>query len=348
MKRKSIVIVFSTCLFFGLWASNLFAQDKPVTPDKPTVQEQPIAQDKPVTTDIPAVVEQPIDQDKPAVVEKTRVIEEALVLSDPTVAQGKKWLVGVSGEYWYVSKNNDRYVCTNDNCSTLDLYAAGTIKGTMPGGTVTVGYDKFTVSYSLRKGSFDAESMLQPNYTSNGSYQPTKGTEDQTEHEITVRLMLGPGSPHFNPYLLVGYNQMDKTSTETLVNPGWTWNVNHNATLKENVRLKAPFVGLGTIIPFNKYLGMRIDGRFLYVMADYAMEGLKWNSTTSTYGGTRAESETLYGFAAVGTFYWAIWKGLNVQAGGKWQYTSQGDGQHYIDKDNKWGAFGMLGYTYKF
>jgi len=216
------------------------------------------------------------------------------------------------------------------------------MKGTMPGGTVTVGYDKLTISYSFRKGSFDAESSLQPNYTSNHSYQPTTGTEDQTEHELTLRVLLGPGSPHFNPYFMIGYNQIDRTITETLVNPGWTWNVNGSPTLRENITMKAPFIGLGAIIPFNKYIGMRLDGRFLYVRGDYAMEGV------DSSGLPRKETETLYGCAAVGTFYWAIWKGLNAQVGGKWQYTSQGDGKHYIDSANKWGAFGMIGYTLKF
>ena len=108
--------------------------------------------------------------------------------------------------------------------------------------------------------------------------------------------------------------------------------------------MKAPFVGLGAIIPFNKYIGMRLDGRFLYVLADYELE----QANGALYPNGKKESETLYGFAAVGTFYWAIWKGLNVQAGGKWQYTSRGDGKHYIDPSNKYGAFGMIGYTFKF
>lgn len=316
MKRKSIVIVLSGLLFFGLFATNLFAQD----------------QDKPVTLDQPVVQEQPVLQEQP------RVIEEALVLSDPTVAQPKKWLIGLSGEYWYVSQGWDRYVYFDSAPDTPVLYSSGTINGTMPGGTITFGYDKLTLAYSYRQGSFDYESLIQGRFTSDGSLQPTTGVEDQKEHEITMRVLLGPGSPHFNPYLFLGYNHTIKSVTESLVNPGWEWGDSHRPIKKEDFTFKSPFIGFGAIIPFNKYLGMRLDGRFLYTFADYVRDD-----------GWKKDTDTLYGFAAVGTFYWAIWKGLNVQAGGKWQYTSAGMNEHTnIDKLNKWGAFGMIGYTYKF
>ena len=116
MKRKSILIVLSGLLFFGLFAANVFAQDKSIT----VVQEQ------------------------------TRVIEEQIVLSDPTVAQPKKWLIGLSGEYWFVYNQFNRW-------GTNGLDSAGTMHGVMPGGTITVGYDVFTVSYSYRKGSFNCD-----------------------------------------------------------------------------------------------------------------------------------------------------------------------------------------------
>jgi len=153
-----------------------------------------------------------------------------------------------------------------------------------------------------------------------------------------MRLLLGQGSPHFNPYLLLGYNHTLKTDTETLDQPNWVWSDSRRAIKKEDFTFKSPFIGFGAIIPFNKYLGMRLDGRFLYSWADYVRDD-----------GWHKDSDTLYGFAAVGTFYWAIWKGLNAQVGGKWQYTSAGINTNtHIDSLNKWGAFGMIGYTFKF
>jgi hypothetical protein len=310
MKRKSILIVLSGLFFFGLLSTNLFAQDhdKSIIPDQPVVQEQP------------------------------RVIEEALVLSDPTVAQPKKWLIGASGEYWYVSQKWNRYSYNAADPDNPLLYSEGSLKGSMPGGTITFGYDKLTMSYSYRKGSFDGGSEIQGTFTSNGLTTTTTLKQDQAEHEIMMRVMLGPGSPHFNPYLLLGYNHTIKTDTETLIDPGWTWKDTGSPIKKEDFTFKSPFFGLGAIIPFNKYIGMRLDGRFLYTFADYVRDD-----------GWRKNTDTLYGFAAVGTFYWAIWKGLNAQVGGKWQYTSAGMNKDTdIGSLNKWGAFGMLGYTYKF
>jgi len=296
MKRKSILIVLSGLLFFGLFATNVFAQDqdKPITPDQPVVQEQP------------------------------RVIEEAIVLSDPTVAQSRKWLIGLSGEYWYVYQQYNRYY-TNGT-----TYSTGTINGGMPGGTITLGYDAFTLAYSFRKGSFEANSTFGPETGHPDATSVLK--QDQTEHEITARWLFKV-SPHFNPYILVGYNHTIKDDEET-VDAAHVWGYNSSRVSKNDRIYKSPLFGLGAIIPFNKYIGMRLDGRVLYSWSERVREdGVKWSGTGA-------------GGAVVGTFYWNIWQGLNAQVGGKYQYLNGGDDG--VGSNWKIGAYGMIGYTYKF
>ena len=291
MKRKSILIVLSGLLFFGLFAANVFAQDKSIT----VVQEQ------------------------------TRVIEEQIVLSDPTVAQPKKWLIGLSGEYWFVYNQFNRW-------GTNGLDSAGTMHGVMPGGTITVGYDVFTVSYSYRKGSFNCDLTFE-----NEPGKTSVLESDQTEHEITARWLFKT-SPHFNPYILIGYNYTKKEDVETLNAPN-TWDHNGTSVSKEVRTYQSPLFGLGAIIPFNKSIGMRLEGRLLYSFGDRVRDDGRTWSQSSTFIDD-------IGFGAVATGYWNIWKGLNAQVGGKYQSLRAG----YGEMGNSWklGAFVMLGYTYKF
>jgi hypothetical protein len=296
MKRKSIVIVLSGLLFFALLATNVFAQDqdKPITPDQPVVQEQ------------------------------TRVIEEAIVLSDPTVAQPKKWLIGLSGELWYVYNQFNRW----GNQGYID--SEGTMKGVMPGGTITLGYDNLTISYSYRKGGFNCD------LTFDEAGKTSVLKSDQTEHEITARWLFKT-SPHFNPYVLVGYNHTIKDDEET-VDAAHPWPSGSLVT-KDVRTYKSPLFGLGAIIPFNKSIGMRLEGRILYSWCDRVRDdGQTWSQSSNFIDNV--------GFGAVATGYWNIWKGLNMQAGGKYQSLRAG----YDEAGNSWklGAFVMLGYTYKF
>jgi hypothetical protein len=294
MKRNGIILVLSVFLFFGLFSANLFAQDKPIVLDKPVVQEQP------------------------------RVIEEEIVLQDPTVAQPKKWLIGLSGEYWYVAGEYNRYYDSGAK------YSTGTISGGMPGGTVTFGYDSFTFAYSYRKGSWDVSSQFS-NYATT-----SKMTQDQEEQEFTARWLF-KASPRFNPYVIVGYNRTTKKDTETIAG-NWVWaSTLTNVSVKDRT-YQSPLIGIGAIMPFNKYIGMRVDGRILYSYAE-----MTTNATRPGYA-TKV-SDSGFGGAMVGTIYWNIWQGLNVQVGGKYQYLNGGD---TIGSDSKFGVFGMLGYTFKF
>ena len=298
MRTKILLLLFIGILMSFLFIANVFAQDqdKQITPDKPVAQEQP------------------------------RVIEEALVLSDPTVAQPGKWLIGLSAEYWYVSQNWDRYYADGSK------YSWGSISGSMPGGTITLGYDNFTVAYSYRTGSWDGESTISGR--ANNLHLETNSTlkEDQTEHEITARWLFKV-SPHFNPSVMIGYSHITKGDEETLKG-GATWSgTNGSNMLKSDYTFKSPLIGGGAIIPFNQYLGMRLDGRLLYTFADFTRS----DGYSATGNGA--------GAAAVGTFYWNIWQGLNLQVGGKFQYMYGGS---EIGGFYKYGGFGMLGYTFKF
>jgi hypothetical protein len=289
MRRKNIIFLLSAFLFYCLFAADLFAQDEPITPDQSIVQEQ------------------------------TRVIEEELVLKDPTVAQPKKWLVGGSGELWYVGGKYTKY----DNGTEI---SNGNVSGSMPGGTIYVGYDDFTLSYSYRKGSWDIDMtyVADPTATS-------VSTQDQTEHEITARWLFKVSS-HFNPYVLVGYNQLEKTETEVL-DALHTWAYNGSRVSKIDYTFKSPLIGIGAIIPFNKQIGLRADGRLLYSWAD------------STRDDGYSPSGTGVGGGFVGTFYCNIWQGLNLQVGGKIQYLNGGNDVGWAWKN---GIFAMLGYTVRF
>lgn len=106
--------------------------------------------------------------------EGKRVIEEQITLKDPTVAEPKKWLIGGSLEYWYISGPYDTYNAAGKQVTS------GNINGGMPGGNITIGYDKFTLQYSYRPGEFDIDS------TYLGINVKTHEEQNQKEHEIGI------------------------------------------------------------------------------------------------------------------------------------------------------------------
>lgn len=91
-------------------------------------------------------------------------------------------------------------------------------------------------------------------------------------------------------------------------------------------------VGLGMIVPFTESLGMRLDGRLMSTSAERIRDDeRKWTGSGLGWGGTL-------------TGYWNIFKGVNLQAGGKYQKLDGGDVGWY----DKVGYFASLGYSYKF
>lgn len=293
MKRKSTIILFSIFLLVCLFGANVSAQAEQAASAPPAIQEP----------------------------QQPRVIEEEIVLKDPTVAQPRKWLIGGSGELWYVWKNWVRW--DNDK-----EYNSGLIKGIMPGGTVYAGYDNLTLSYTYRHGDWDGSSD-----TSKVAGATAKLSQNQTEHEITGRWLFKT-SKHFNPYALAGYNYTIRKETMT-VDAAHPHSYNSAPVSNSERTYNAPLVGFGAIVPFNERYGMRADLRLMYLWADWKRDdGAK-------------ESKTDFGGAVVGTFYANIWKGLNSQIGWKYQRLGINEGGN-LGATSKTGVFAMIGYTLKF
>ena len=254
--------------------------------------------------------------------EKQRVIEEELVLTDPTVSAEKKWLVGGSYEYWFVIGDYD----TRDNAG--NLVSKGDIKGDTNGGNIFIGYGNWTLQFSYKKGDWDISQRPEDDST---FFYDSK--QDQKETEITIRyLMRGLSSSHFTPYLIAGYNETKLEETKTITTAGYTWSYNNKTVQKFDTTYKSPMLGIGAIIPFNKYIGIR--GDILAAFTD--AERKRDDGTTYTGDGTGGTLHL--------TGYWNIFKGLNLQVGFKGHYLNGGDAGTY----DKGGLFGMLGYSYKF
>ena len=252
-----------------------------------------------------------------------RVIEEELVLTDPTVSAKEKWVIGGSYEYWYVSGDYDVY--KQDGTKQSE----GTIDGDMNGGNILLGYDNWTVQFSYREGDFDTtQKWISPSVD-------TKTLEEQEEYEITLRyLMRDLGSRHFVPYIIAGYNTTDVKATQTIVTTGYIWNRNSTTIIWDKYEYKSYLLGVGAVVPFNKYLGLRGDIRAGYGKTERQLDT-----------GTRYTGD---GGAFVGhlTAYWNIFKGLNLQVGGKYQYLDGGNVN--IADFAKVGSFAMVGYSYRF
>ncbi len=252
--------------------------------------------------------------------EGERVIEEEIVLKDPTVAGGRLWAVGGSVEGWYVAGPYKSF----DNSG--NLVATGSIGGGMPGGNAFVGYDNLTMQFSYRGGTFG----VRRTYVSDG--RETVSTQKQTEFEATLRY-LWKWKKHFNPYAIVGYNRTTLTETESIQTPGLVWAYNGSQSSGDGSAYESGLVGIGAVIPFNKYLGIRGDGRLMFTGGKYKRD----DGRTATGSGV--------GGAATGTAYVNIIQGLNLQAGLKGLALNAGEN---VPRYNKIGLFGSIGYSYKF
>lgn len=253
---------------------------------------------------------------------KPRIIEEEIILNDPTVSAEKKWVIGGSYEYWYISGDYDKYDQAGNKVSE------GTIDGDMDGGNLLIGYDNWTFQFSYREGEWDTQQDL---VNIPASYT-TKQEQDETE--ISLRYLARDfSSTHFVPYLIIAYNMINMDETKTITTPGYVWGRNWTTVIKDEIEYNSALIGAGAIIPFNKYIGIRGDLRVGFTDAERRMD------TGTTYSGD--------GGAIVGhlTGYWNIFRGLNLQVGGKYQYLNGGTN---IPDYEKGGMFAMVGYSYKF
>ncbi|MFZ3071813.1 MAG: hypothetical protein WA162_01040 [Thermodesulfobacteriota bacterium] len=257
---------------------------------------------------------------------KTRVVEEEIVLFDPTVAAKKKWVIGGSYDYWKVKGEYSQ------NDSYGDAYATGKIDGSNAGGSVWIGYDVLTLAYTTRSGSWDIDSTLDVSYTT----PPTPGVEylveqDQKEDEVTLRVLI-PGKTA-SLYFLAGVSVIKIEETNTLTTPGWTWNSTGTPERTSESTYTNGLLGVGLILPFNKYVGVRGDIRGMFGSVDYE-DGVGYTTNVSCGG-----------LAGTGTFYVNIYKGLNVQGGVK--AMSLGCEDAWLDY-SRVGTFASAGYSYKF
>jgi len=259
-----------------------------------------------------------------AAAEETRVVEEEIVLQDPTVSASRKWAVGGSFEGWYM--RGPWYTNINGQ-----LASKGTIDGGMPGGNFFFGYDNLTLQYSRRDGTFNVDRT----FTDYGMsyYGPaTHSTQHQrqVEDEATLRY-LWKLAPHLNPYVLVGYNKtvVDIDEEYFLASGAKTARVDANRST-----YSSGLVGVGAIIPFNRRIGIRGDGRLLFTSGKFENRKSAYVATSSGVGA-----------AATGTLYVNIFEGLNVQAGFKGQYLNGGNN---VSSFGRFGIFASGGYSYKF
>jgi len=258
-----------------------------------------------------------------ALAQDGRVIDEEIVLMDPTVSAPQKWAAGASAEYWYMA---GPYKTKN---AAGEVTAKGNINGSIPGGNVFIGYDKFTLQYSHREGFLNIKQTDTDN--TNVIYN---SKDRQIEEEVTLRYLF-KANKHLSPYVLVGYNETSlEVRKEIEANSGFVWAYNMTRFHGERTTYSSGLVGLGAIVPLNERIGFRADGRLLYTRAVYARDDQNLTRSGSGIGG-----------GATGTVYVNIVKGLNVQAGLKGQVLNGGKN---VGAYGRIGMFASAGYSHKF
>lgn len=250
-----------------------------------------------------------------------RVIDEEIVLMDPTVAAPSKWAAGASLEGWYVV---GPYKTTNSAGETV---SKGSINGTIPGESIFIAYDRLTLQYSHREGTFEIKQTNVDN-----SAIVTTNKQRQIEEEVTLRYLIATNK-RVSPYVLVGYNETSVANNEVL-DPGFIFTYNGTNTYRDRTKYTSGLVGGGAIIAFNEHFGVRADGRLLFTSGVYKRDDNKFRASGSGVGG-----------AATGTLYVNIVKGLNVQAGLKGQVLNGGKN---VGAYGRFGMFASAGYSLKF
>lgn len=259
----------------------------------------------------------------PALAQDGRVIDDEIVLMDPTVSAPQKWVAGASAEYWFMAGPY------NTKNAAGEVTAKGTINGSIPGGNVFIGYDKFTLQYSHREGFLNIKQSDTDN--ANIIYN---SKDRQIEEEVTLRYLF-KANKHFSPYVLVGYNETSlAVRKEIEPGSGFVWTYNNTRFWGDRTTYSSGLVGLGAIVPLNQTIGFRADARLLYTRAVYARDDRNLTRSGNGIGG-----------GATGTVYVNIVRGLNVQAGVKGQVLNGGKN---VGAYGRIGMFASAGYSHKF
>jgi len=292
----------------------------PIVSQPPVVSQPPITSPQKTAPPMAKVVTPPRVTDTHRDTARQKNVEEQLVQYDPTVPKHKKWLVGGDFGYWYISQGYNTDVGTNRSQNRVNGY--------IPAYTLFVGYDNVNLQLSYRYGQFSANNTL-PGY----SHSYNKSIKE-TELELAARYIFYK-SRWLNPYAILGYNYLERNIATNLNSDTLAWSASGNQSLKTNSTHNSLLTGIGTIIPFNEHVGLRIDYRLLL---DY-FQGDKDNAS---------EKREAIGLPMRGTVagYWNIYRGLNLQLGSRYDYfpaiVNFGASREKID------AFSSVGYSHKF
>lgn len=251
-----------------------------------------------------------------------RVITEEILVQDPTVPALDKWLVGVSGEIWYI----------NGPLRSRGGRAKGTITGTLPGGSLYVGKGNWTLMASFKKGDFDKDLTFVDGFS-------TKAVEDLQTFDVRLRYMFRDARIlGAVPYVMVGYNRTE-TDVDTTVSPGFIFVATGTPNLKVDTRYNMAAGGIGVLVPFG-------DGRF-GVRADVTgLVGQGDDEIKNALPGVDVEDSGIaYGGVGHVTAYYNIGGGFNIQAGAKGTHF---EGSGGVRSFSRLGVFGMVGFVHRF
>jgi hypothetical protein len=275
----------------------------------------PVYRPPPGPGEIPVAVPAPV-----------RVIEQDLLVTDPTVAAPRHWLVGAAIEGWYVTTPNAPY-------TTPGLSGTQTATGSAIGGNITIGYDDVWAILSYRAGSFKDNVSLQTPLIADFA-----NAEKTSELELKIRYLFRDTQiAGLTPYMLVGYNFVALDANKTFTTPHVIWTGTGTPTFLRTDDYNSAFVGLGGIVPFNRWFGMRAD---LVAAATYGFQ----NNTNILPAFSSSQTGTGMGVMAHATVYFNLAENLTLQFGVKgakiWMYN--------IDDYGAIGGYANLGYTVRF
>jgi len=221
-------------------------------------------------------------------------------IGDPLLPIEKMKIFGFSGEYSSLSFDNAYDSLDGDGSGDIDHYATG--------GNLFFGYDNWMVNLFYRTGNWTNPMKA---YDEGEEYDYDL-EQDVEEWEITLRyLPKRSDSSMITPYLLVAYNNTELKETKTLEEGLLSWpdydgdTSNNLQIMEEDAKYQTILLGLGTSIPFNKYIGVRCELSAAYTMAE----------EISNLAGASDKSGEGFGSTAMLSCYWNIYKGLNLEIG---------------------------------
>jgi len=250
--------------------------------------------------------------------------------SDPTVAMISGWLVGTTADVWYINSSHDIY-------DGEKKVGKGDTDGEMTGGSLFLGKGDWLVSLSFKDGDFQTNANMDDGAR-------TRLDSDQSEFEIQLRHIYREASQKNTVYSFGGYRKID-LDNEYTISQGAFWTDTGTSVLEEELTYHALFLGVGIILPFTEHLGIRADVALNGVYGERDIKN-SLPEVEDSFSGMGA------GFTGHVTAYWRIYKGLNLQLGGKFDYfhtdASFDEDETEMPVYTRYGGYAMLGYMHKF